>query len=400
MKAIVMRHPRPVALFGGGMLIVLAAAVIPLATLTHQNDAAVSGTPLTLAFGLVGLAVAIRQPRNPVGWCLLSAGVLAGLDNAASLYTVAHYVEHHQLPLPALAVLAQPSWAPAIVLFGVATQLFPDARLPRGRWRLVLWIYLGFGAVWTVGAFAIALNAVIGNHIAITSSGDLAQLDRPSGPTAWWGILQTLFFPLFGLMLVAWVVREAPAFRRSTGERRQQLVLLIAGGLITGVSGGITVTFSGRSGILGVLGIVGGVGLVALPLSVGVGILRFRLYEIDRLISRTISYTIVTGLLAGIFVGLVALTTRVLPISSPVGVAASTLAAATLFNPLRIRVQKLIDRHFNRARYDAETIVAAFSARLRDAIDPDTVRAELLHAVERTLQPTHATLWIRGSTAV
>ena len=127
----------------------------------------------------------------------------------------------------------------------------------------------------------------------------------------------------------------------------------------------------------------------------GVGILKYRLYEIDRLISRTISYAILTGLLVAVFLGIVGLTTRVLAFSSPVGVAASTLAAAALFNPLRLRVQRLVDRRFNRARYDADAIVAAFTLRLRDAVDLDTVRHELLAAVDGAVNPAHASVWIR-----
>ena len=137
------------------------------------------------------------------------------------------------------------------------------------------------------------------------------------------------------------------------------------------------------------------VALVALPWSVGIAVLRYRLYEVDRLISRTISYAILTGLLVAVFVGIVALATDVLPFSSPVGVAASTLAAAALFNPLRLRVQRLVDRRFNRARYDAEAIVSAFTMRLRDAVDLDTVRWELLLAVDGAVQPAHASVWMR-----
>jgi hypothetical protein len=129
-----------------------------------------------------------------------------------------------------------------------------------------------------------------------------------------------------------------------------------------------------------------------LPVSIGVGILRYRLYEIDRLISRTLSYALLTGLLVGVFVGLVLLTTRVMPFSSPVGVAASTLVAAGLFSPLRVRLQKLVDRRFNRARYDTEALVAAFRSRLRDAVDVDTVPAELAAAASRSLEPTQVTV--------
>jgi hypothetical protein len=135
-------------------------------------------------------------------------------------------------------------------------------------------------------------------------------------------------------------------------------------------------------------------GEVALPLSMGVAILKFRLYEIDRLISRTVSYAIVTGLLAGVFVTVVTLATDVLPFSSPVGVAASTLAAAATFNPLRRRVQHAVDHRFNRARYNAEATVAGFTARLQDAVDLDTVRDDLLQTIDGSLAPAHTSLWM------
>jgi hypothetical protein len=127
----------------------------------------------------------------------------------------------------------------------------------------------------------------------------------------------------------------------------------------------------------------------------GVAILRYRLYDIDRLISRTLSYALLTGLLVGTFVGVVALTTDALALSGRVGVAASTLIAAALFNPLRVRVQRLVDRRFNRARYDAQATVAAFTARLREAVELDAVRVELLDAVQRAVEPSHASVWIR-----
>ncbi len=137
-----------------------------------------------------------------------------------------------------------------------------------------------------------------------------------------------------------------------------------------------------------------GIGLAALPVGIGVGILKYRLYDIDRIISRTLAYAIVTGLLVGVYAGLVLLATRVLPLSSPVAVAASTLAAAALFSPLRRRVQRAVDRRFNRARYDADQTVAAFGARLKDAVDLDTVRDDLAGAVHQALEPAHVSVWI------
>jgi steroid 5-alpha reductase family enzyme len=131
-----------------------------------------------------------------------------------------------------------------------------------------------------------------------------------------------------------------------------------------------------------------------IPAAVGIAILKYRLYDIDRIISRTLSYAIVTGLLVGVYAGLVLLATQVLRLHTPVAVAAATLAAAALFNPLRRRVQHGVDRRFNRIRYDADQTVAAFAAGLRDAVDLDAVRADLLAVVNRAVEPAHLSVWI------
>jgi hypothetical protein len=127
----------------------------------------------------------------------------------------------------------------------------------------------------------------------------------------------------------------------------------------------------------------------------GVAIFRYRLFEIDRLISRTLAYALVTGLLVGVYAGLVLLATHVVSINGPVAVAGSTLAAAALFNPLRRRVQRLVDRRFNRARYDADQTVAAFAVRLKDAVDLDSVRYDLVIAVQQALEPAHVSVWMQ-----
>ncbi len=137
--------------------------------------------------------------------------------------------------------------------------------------------------------------------------------------------------------------------------------------------------------------------ILAFPICIGIAILKYRLYDIDRLISRTLSYLIVTGLLVGVYVGLVALTTHALPLSSPIGVAASTLTVAALFNPVRRRAQRLVDRRFNRARYDADATIAAFTSALRNEIDLDSVQRDLVDTVYRSVQPAHVAIWIRSS---
>jgi hypothetical protein len=136
-------------------------------------------------------------------------------------------------------------------------------------------------------------------------------------------------------------------------------------------------------------------GAAALPVSIGIGILKYRLYDIDRIISRTLAYALVTGLLVGVYAGLVLLATQVLGFASPVAVAVSTLAAAALFTPVRRRVQRIVDRRFNRARYDADLLVAAFSRRLKDAVDLAAVRADLASVTHQALEPAHVAVWLR-----
>ena len=136
------------------------------------------------------------------------------------------------------------------------------------------------------------------------------------------------------------------------------------------------------------------IGFLALPVSIGVAVLRYRLFDIDRIVSRTLAYAIVTGLLVGVYAGLVLLTTEVFGFHTPVAVAASTLAAAALFSPVRRRVQRLVDRRFNRARYDAETTVAAFADRLKDAVNLDAARDDLAQTVHEALEPAHLSVWV------
>jgi hypothetical protein len=186
------------------------------------------------------------------------------------------------------------------------------------------------------------------------------------------------------------VGRQVLSWRHSSGERRQQLKWLASGAAVTIVSTVVAAPLAAASPRLGWLHDLLWCGLAALPVSMGVAILRYRLYEIDRIISRTLAYAIVTGLLVGVYAGLVLLTTQVLRFHDQVAVAASTLIAAALFSPLRRRVQRVVDRHFNRARYDADLTVAAFAARLQDAVDLDAIAADLVGVVETALEPRTA----------
>ena len=178
------------------------------------------------------------------------------------------------------------------------------------------------------------------------------------------------------------------SYRRSSGERRQQLKWLLAGSAVAFVAVGISLAKPGDSSVGIALSLAG---FLAVPLSIGVAVLRYRLFDIDRIISRTLAYAIVTGVLVGMYAGIVLLATHVVSINAPVAVAASTLAAA-LFNPLRRRVQRA---GFNRARYEADQTVAVFAARLKDAVDLDAVRDDLASVVHQALEPARVSLWIR-----
>jgi putative flippase GtrA len=191
---------------------------------------------------------------------------------------------------------------------------------------------------------------------------------------------------------MSFVAHQVLSWRQATGERRQQLKWLAAGAAVTVgiglISSAVISVFSD------VLAEVTAVAIAGLAVGIGMGILKYRLYEIDRIISRTLAYAIVTGLLVGVYAATVLLATQVLRVHTPVAVAASTLAAAALFNPLRRRVQRAVDRRFNRARYDADQTVAAFAARLKDAVDLDSVRDDLAGVVHQALEPAHVSVWI------
>jgi hypothetical protein len=265
--------------------------------------------------------------------------------------------------------------------------LFPDGRLPSR-------LYLAVAARWVGGAFAINATAIARHHIRINAGGDLAIIDHPTG-AALWGAGHDLFFTLLSGFLVACVIQQAAGYRGASDERRQQLKWLAGGIAVCGVYGLASIALSNRSGVCQLASDLTVVGIAALPASLAIAILRYRLYEIDRIISRTLAYAIVTALLAWLYSGLVVLATQVLSVYSAVGVAVATLAAAVLFKPLRRRGQRIVDRRFNRARYDADTTVAAFPARLQDAVDLDAVHDDLASVVQRALEPAHVSLWLR-----
>ena len=334
-------------------------------------------------FATVGALLAWKRPENPIGW-LLS---VSGLAYSMGIFTI--LLAHFPRTLTLGNWLGW-IWFVALGLCVFVVLLFPTGHLPSRRWRPVAWAAGAGLAGWVLGnAFApkiLSDSPSPPNPVGVTGpAGDIFKFMAASSEV------------LIAATGLAAIVSLAFRYRRAgTAERAQLKWLVYAGALIVAaLLAEIPVeqvlgTGDAATNLQNAVS-TGAVALV--PVAIGIAILRYRLYDIDRVISRTVAYAIVTGLLVGVYAGLVLLATQVLKFHSTVAVAAATLVAAALFNPVRRRVQKQVDRRFNRARYDAERTVAAFAARLKDAVDLDAVRDDLAEVVQTTLEPAHLWVW-------
>jgi len=379
----------------GGVAVALLAALIPLSVLAQLLGEGVVALVIGVPCMAVGFVVARRQPRNPLGWLFLVIAIFLFVPTVGGDYAYLNYELGHRLPFAAAGLAVDQLWSEGLALFIVAILLFPDGRLPSPFWRWALRVWCAVFMVLIVGLVVATAGALDAHPVRIDTSGGLVAIDNPVG---WFAVVNHGCLIILFVLSFAFIGRQVLSWRRSSGERRQQLKWLASGAAVSIVSLVLAAIFATSSGsdstAVQWIGNLAWFGLAALPVSIGVAILRYRLYEIDRIISRTLAYALVTGLLVGVFAGLVLLTTDVLSLSSPVAVAASTLAAAALFNPLRQRVQRVVDRRFNRTRYNADRTVAAFAARLKDAVDVTAVRDDLTTVVQQTLEPAHVSLWI------
>jgi hypothetical protein len=346
----------------------------------------------------VGVLLAARRPRNPIGWLFLTLLLLTA--NPASEYATLDYRLHHGgLPAGSLAVLLLGSFPLVPVLDALVVWLFPDGQLPPGRGRPVSGALIAVGVLLAaVTTMAPGVSAVVSGNVHIDASGNL----YPVSPLV--TIAGNAIATAAIASLVVWLAVQVPRYRRSSDERRHQLKWLYSGAtvyicvlvalLIGPSAAGQSFASDGP-----VINDVIELGSTILAVCIGVAVLKYHLYDIDRIVSRVISYAIITAVLAGIFSGLVVLATEVLPFRTPVAVAVSTLAVAALFNPLRRRVQHAVDHRFNRARYNTDAIVAAFTARLRQSVDFDTVRGDLVGVVTEAFQPSQVSLWLMAGTS-
>jgi hypothetical protein len=341
---------------------------------------------LSLAFLTVGAFLGGRRPGNAVGWLLLGWGMVMAFSAFTGAYVERGLVrDPGSLPGPGWAAWAEAVvWHPAFGLLAFLLLLFPHGRLPSRRWRPWAWCTVAIYLTLSVSA-ALAPGAVELYYPEATPPVRL--------PVA--GLADIVFgwlLPGQLLLLATALVSVALRLRQARGEERQQVkwfvytvvtvIVLFIGGIVVFGAGVLFPLF----------------GLI--PVSVAVAVFKYRLYDIDRLLNRTLVYGLLTAVLVGVYAGLVFLLGRLLDPAtgeSALAVAASTLAVAALFQPARRRVQALVDRRFNRGRYDAARTVERFSGRLRDHIDLDTLSAELLAVVDQTVQPTRASIWLRST---
>lgn len=374
-----------------GSLVAATVALVAL-HLAHGGRALPAGWYVVfvcgLAFAVVGGLVVWRRPRHRLGWVLVWLGGVGCIQTAVELYA-AYSIHVHALPAVQWVYLLSVFAGGSLVsLLTLVFLLFPDGLLPTGRWRWLTWVTI------VVGAARALAEALAPGHFSDT------VVTNPIGlPVTWVHTVDDMLNIGTLPLLLAAAAGVLLRWRRSAGIAREQYKCLAAAAATWPIVMVPLLVMPSRISNSAVGEALFGVAVVAIAIGIGVAVLRYRLYDIDRVISRTVSYGLITGLLVGVYIASIALTTRVLPLSSSFGVAASTLAAVVLFQPVRRRVQDTVDRRFNRARYDAERTVDAFSARLRDSVQVEAVQRDLVHVVGGALQPATVSVWMRTAGA-
>jgi hypothetical protein len=353
---------------------------------------------LTVAFSVVGAMIASHRPGNPIGWIFCAAALFQGLAVFGDEYaTYALITRPGSLTLgPEMSWLTEWIWAPGLGLILVFLPLlFPDGRPPSRRWRWVAWL----------GGISIVMIVVLAMVILWSERGTQLLRDPVSdeaGPAWILGLLvEAVAFPLMLVAGLAAVISLFVRFRRARGDERQQIKWFASASALTLGFVFVLQTLNNTQNSLLEAGLatVALILIPSIPVATGVAILRYRLYDIDRLINRALVYGLLTAMLAVVYLASVVALQSVLRAltgqESTLAIVASTLAIAAMFNPLRRRIQAFIDRRFYRRKYDARKTLEAFSAKLRDETDLDALNAELVGVVRETMQPAHVSLWLR-----
>jgi hypothetical protein len=356
-----------------------------------------------LAFPIVGALIASRRPHNPIGWICLAVGLLWMLLGLFDYYGVYGLAKPDTVPFPVVIyALVEWLWLPTVGLLAIyLLLLFPDGRLPSRRWRPLAWLS---GAV-------IVLLAVDN----VLAPGELTDLDGVRNPfglegAPWLVDAQIVLLLLFVACILASAVSLILRYRHSMGEVREQIKWIAFAGSLVGL------LLSTVLGVLIVAEVIRGIGgstpvwlqgllfvmilsFTGVPVAIGFAVLKYRLYEIDIIINRALVYVSLTATLVAVYLGGVVLLQRLFVLltgqRSTLAIVASTLLIAALFSPLRRWVQALVDRRFYRRKYDARKTLAAFSTKLRDETELESLNNDLMGIVTETMQPAHVSLWLR-----
>jgi hypothetical protein len=368
-----------VALIGGTLALAYVDRHLMPASLTGWTVSNISNQVVNSAVPVVGFVLASRRPQNRIGWLFLVAGLTLGLSSFSNQYAL-HALVANQGSWPAgraFAWLSNWTWIIPIAMLTFLFLLFPTGHVRSRRWHLAAWFVGGAFALATAGSLIAGTR--LWAHPFISSS-------QVTGLNA---LLFSVSPFLISAALLVSVAALVVRFAKSSGEERLQLKWCAMAALVL-----VVVFLASIWANSAVVNVLQSLAFLCLWTAIAIAVLKYRLYEIDKIISRTLAYAIVTGLLVGVYAGLVVLATEVLALKSPVAVAGSTLVAAALFSPLRSRVQQMVDLRFNRARYDADQMLAVFAAQLKDAVDLDAVQSDLARAIQRALEPAHVSVWI------
>jgi hypothetical protein len=385
------------------MNLALAAASLILALLNGQplGEIFIARGPsianlaiIAVSFSVVGALIASHRPGNPIGWIFLAEGFIYGLLNAADQYAVyALLTNPGTLPFGAEASwLGQWIWAPGLGLILVFLPLlFPDGHPPSYRWRWVAWL----------GGLSIGLTVVSSTIVLWPERGPALVTGDESPSHVVHVVVDFIAVPMLFVAGLGAVISLFVRFHRARGDERQQIKWFASAAALS-LLWIFVLEASTPSGVPGAIAVLSGLlVLPSIPIATGIAILRYRLYDIDRIINRTLVYGSLTAMLALVYFGGVTVTQALLRTLTgqeklpQLVIVASTLVIAALFNPLRRRIQSFIDRSFYRKKYDARKTLETFSLKLRDETDLEALNNDLVGVVRETMQPAYVSLWLR-----
>jgi hypothetical protein len=386
------------------MFLLARSAHVPSSWRVDLTLGGLLGGASFLIFPLVGAMIASRRPRNPIGWLCLTIGLLWMFSGLLDYYDVYSIASPGSLPFPlTMAWVNNWLWVPSVGLMGTYVfLLFPNGMLPSRRWRPLAWIC---GVV--IASVSVGVAFGPGPLQDLGGIQNPIVLLRPWMMPAFWAIL-----PLLPLCMLASALSLVLRYRHSGGEERQQIKWIAFSASVVAVVYLIAMIASlvfpadswttvGPVWWLNLLTYAALLSFIAIPIAVGIAVLKYHLYDIDVVINRTLVYGSLTALLAAVYFGGVATTQAILHALTgqerqpQLAVVVSTLVIAAFFTPLRRRIQSFIDRRFYRRKYDARKTLEAFSAKLRNDTDLATLSDDLVGVVRETMQPAHVSLWLR-----